>query len=178
MRSPSTLTLLTLALALATSRCEAPPDEPPATRLVCAEPVIAVVDLEVSLAYWRDQLGFTNEWRWDHDPTCYGGISRDGVHVMFQRNPELAGRSFDQTHYIVVEGIVGLYRDHIDRAAHITRPLREQSWGMREYAVTDPTGVDLIFGEPIPCDEQGCARRAAQEGRARALARGRATAHP
>jgi catechol 2,3-dioxygenase-like lactoylglutathione lyase family enzyme len=60
--------------------------------LIHVEPILAVRDVEASVIYWHDVLGFTYKWTWG-DPPNHGGVSRDGVFIQFSLDPELASSS-------------------------------------------------------------------------------------
>ena len=110
--------------------------------------VIAVPDLERSAAYYRDVLGFTIHsvghpgWRFYQKDNC---MVRAG-HCPDALAPTALG---DHAYfaYIEVEGIETYFAEVTARGAHILKPLRDEAWGMREFALQTVDGHRIMFGE-------------------------------
>ena len=45
-------------------------------------PILRVRDVEASIAYYTERLGFTDCWQFG-EPPSFGGASRDGLEVQF-----------------------------------------------------------------------------------------------
>ena len=121
------------------------PAAPPA-RLLRSEPVFAVADVKATLAYYRDILGFEAEWTWGEPPT-FGGCCRGRVSVMFCEQPEIARAVTGHMHMFFLEGVDALHAEHVARGAQVVKPLQDEPWGVREYALLDLNGYHLRFGE-------------------------------
>jgi ribosomal protein S18 acetylase RimI-like enzyme len=109
--------------------------------------IFACADVEATLAYYRDVLGFANTWKWD-DPPTFGGASHGGVSLMFSLQPELAGKVRGHEHWVSVEDADALYARHRASGAKIVEEIANKPWGAREYVVEDPNGYRLRFGGP------------------------------
>ena len=45
-------------------------------------PILSVRDVDASIAYYLEKLGFEESWHWGH-PTTFGGVSRDNIEILF-----------------------------------------------------------------------------------------------
>lgn len=112
--------------------------------------VIAVHDLERSARYYRDVLGFEvveigdPGWRFFvRDQCCImAGECRDALPA-----GELGDHSYFA--YLEVDNIEELYETVTARDAIVTKRLRDEPWGMREFGLRTVDGHRMIFGSPI-----------------------------
>jgi catechol 2,3-dioxygenase-like lactoylglutathione lyase family enzyme len=110
--------------------------------------VIAVPDLERSAIYYRDVLGFVIHmigdpgWRVYRKEVC---TIRAG-HCPDALVPAALG---DHSYfaYIEVAEIDAYFAEVQARGASILKPLRDEPWGMREFAVQTVDGHRIMFGE-------------------------------
>lgn len=112
--------------------------------------VIAVHNLDVSAAFYRDVLGF--EVRMIEDPG-WRFFVRDNCMVMAGecRNERPASETGDHSYfaYFVVEDIDAEFARVCGAGAEIIKPLRDEPWGMREFGLRTPDGHRMMFGERI-----------------------------
>ena len=111
------------------------------------QPILAVTDVGAAIAYYRDILGFSNEWLWG-DPPTHGGITWGKAGFQFTLNPTLAAKIAGQEHFIRADELDSLHALHLSNGATIISPLETKPWGMREYTVRDLTGYELRFAQP------------------------------
>ena len=123
-------------------------DEPAPPPLCRSDAILAVADVVAAVRYYRDKLGFTDEWLWG-DPPDFGGVSWGKVGVMFCLQPALAARVEGHQHAFFVTGVDRLHELHRARGAEVVSPPEDKPWGLREYTVRDPNGYRLRFGEPV-----------------------------
>jgi hypothetical protein len=65
-------------------------NEKDAPAILHVEPVLAVTDVNATLLYWSEVLGFENTWSFGNPPN-HGGVSWKGSgFIQFALNPELA----------------------------------------------------------------------------------------
>jgi hypothetical protein len=59
-----------------------------------ARPVLSVTDVEASLGFFVDRLGFTSPWRYDEDGrACAAQVDRQGCALILANNwPEKIGK--------------------------------------------------------------------------------------
>jgi uncharacterized glyoxalase superfamily protein PhnB len=111
----------------------------------------------VSLPFYTEVLDFTILRAPDPDPasfmSMYSLLERDGDRVHLSSH---AGDGvFGNVIYVQVENIDTLYERFVANGltvkskGGVTIEPVEQTWGMKEFAVTDPDGNRLTFGHPI-----------------------------
>jgi catechol 2,3-dioxygenase-like lactoylglutathione lyase family enzyme len=110
--------------------------------------VIAVPDLALSAAWYRDALGFTV--REIGDPG-WRILERDGVRIMAGECPDAtpAAALGDHSYFAYIE-VVGIedYAKELERAGiDFIKRLRTEPWGMREVGVRTIDGHRIMFGE-------------------------------
>lgn len=115
-----------------------------------AATVIPVMDMEKSMAFYRDQLGFEITFTWE-DPVSYA-IAKAGenVQVHLTKIDQAAtppDRGMSTLVYIFVNNIDALYQAYSESGVTIKTPIGDQDYGMRDFDVQDPDGHILCFGE-------------------------------
>jgi GNAT superfamily N-acetyltransferase len=111
-----------------------------------SEPIFPVTDVVATVRYYRDVLGFTEEWVWG-EPPDFGGVRWGKVGAMFALQSGPGAKVGGQWHSFFVEGIDVLYGSHSRNGATIYSPLEAKPWGLREYTVRDLNGHFLRFGQ-------------------------------
>lgn len=111
--------------------------------------VLAVKDLPVSVAFYRDSLGFTVDL--EADGWCF--LSRGGFRLMLGHCPDEipAGQIKDHSYfaYVVVEGVDALHEEFRARGLASLPAPESKPWGMREFMVTTPDGHRIMFAEDL-----------------------------
>jgi catechol 2,3-dioxygenase-like lactoylglutathione lyase family enzyme len=112
--------------------------------------VIAVPDLAVSAAWYRDVLGFKiveigdPGWRFyvSGDVTIMAGECRDAT------PPADLG---DHSYFAYIESgdVSSLHAAVKAKGGDITKPLRDEPWGMREFGLRTADGHRIMFGEDL-----------------------------
>jgi uncharacterized glyoxalase superfamily protein PhnB len=111
--------------------------------------VIAVPDLERSVSYYQDVLGFKVSWQ---DLPGWRLFTRDSCIIMAGECPaapqvsEIGDHSYMA--YIQVQDIDKLHAELTDRGARFIKPLQTEPWEMREFAIETVDGHRMMFGEP------------------------------
>jgi ribosomal protein S18 acetylase RimI-like enzyme len=109
--------------------------------------IFAASDIEATIAYYKNILGFESSWTWGEPPT-FGSTSCGGVSIMFSVNPDLAAKVRGHTHWIKVDDADALYRRHLAAGAKIVQEIENKPWGFREYVVEDLNGYHLRIAGP------------------------------
>ena len=110
-------------------------------------PVLAVIDLGVALAYYRDCLGFDVTWQWG-DPPVRAGVSRDGLELQLVADGRFAPQQPSYV-YFQMEGVDRYYDACVAGGATIMMPLEDRPFGVRDFRVYDPSGNAIGFGEAL-----------------------------
>ncbi|HET9324844.1 MAG TPA: glyoxalase superfamily protein [Gaiellaceae bacterium] len=116
-------------------------------------PVLVVPEVEETLAYYRDRLGFETE-AWKPNPAAYGYARRDGLSLHFNQgeqprpNHEVVQPDLFDV-YVWVDDVNALHDEFVKRGADLLHAPIERPWGHLEIRIQDPNGYILAFGEPI-----------------------------
>ena len=124
------------------------------TTLTGISPVLLVADLDRSVAYFRDKLGFDCEV--NGDPPNFGIARRDEATILLALTDE-AYRivpNWKIVHnmwnaYIRVDDVDAVYAEVQERGAEIDYTIYDAPHGFREFGVQDPDGHDIAFGQPL-----------------------------
>jgi len=111
-----------------------------------------VTDVAALGAYYESVLGFRREYA-AGEPPEFAIYARDAAAVMLRRVPDAAllrpneaqGGTWDL--FCWVRDLDALYGELTSRGASIAYEPTQQPYGMREFAVRDPAGHVLGFGE-------------------------------
>ena len=112
--------------------------------------VIAVPDLQRSARFYRDVLGFEIHEIGDPGWRFY---SKDCCLIMAGECPDALppGQLGDHAYfaYLELDGIDELYEAVTGRGARVTKELRDEPWGMREFGIRTVDGHRIMFGRTI-----------------------------
>jgi uncharacterized glyoxalase superfamily protein PhnB len=112
--------------------------------------VLAVPDLQRSVSYFENVLGFSLEWG---DGTNWQALSRDGVRMMIGHCPDAMPPAETGEHsyfaYLHVDDVDGLHAELLQSGAIILQPPANRAWGMREMAIATPDGHRMMIGQKI-----------------------------
>ena len=104
-------------------------------------------DLEATLDFYTELLGFTIDVLWPEDAPTVCVLDNGPVHLLFYREgpeDETPGATAQLT--IETEGVQDLYQDVLGRAEVLWGP-EVYDYGRREFSIRDPNGYELIFSE-------------------------------
>lgn len=118
-------------------------------RLSAAVPIFRVDNLEVSIAYYVDRLGFRLEWR--GDPLA--SVVRDRMSIMLSEGDQGQAGTWV---WVAAGDVDELWEELRARGARLRHPPTNYDWGSRECQVTDPDGHVIRFAaESQPGDPPG-----------------------
>lgn len=112
-----------------------------------AIPVLPVLDIDRTLAFYQDKLDFKTIANYA-DQGC-AIVERDGVQLHFWKtdNDRLPPQSSCRVN---VTGIETLYAEcERQGIIHPNGRLSEKPWGLKEFVVLDPCGNGIFFQESI-----------------------------
>jgi catechol 2,3-dioxygenase-like lactoylglutathione lyase family enzyme len=113
-----------------------------------SNPHLPVRNLRATLDYYRDKLGFTDEWTFgDTD----GGLRRDEMRLLFGEGPDFLEEMNNERHRLpvmwFVENINGVYAEFQARGVEIAAPLMLHPYGLWEFAFIDINGYYIRVAE-------------------------------
>jgi catechol 2,3-dioxygenase-like lactoylglutathione lyase family enzyme len=117
-------------------------------------PMLAVADMEQTLAFYQDMLGFVPTMK----SAEYSIVARDGqiIHFMKAASEEVMKRLRGHVEiYIEVRGIHGMW-DHVKsfKIRYRIRDLFDRQYGMTEFHIEDPNGYLIFVGEPTSAESK------------------------
>ena len=122
-------------------------------------PNLIVADVERSLAFYRDVLGFTVEQTVPDAPPLVFAVVRSGPVEVYLNAPGPAVEEYPAfkdrpiggtlTLFIRVAGIRAAY-DELKARVNVVMPLEKKWYGVTEFACTDPDGYVITFAEQEP----------------------------
>jgi predicted enzyme related to lactoylglutathione lyase len=117
-------------------------------------PVLLVADLDRSVAYYGERLGFSCEVY--GDPPDFATAHRDEATILLALAEQSAKlipywKIVDKmwNAYIRVDDVDAIYAEVQARGAGIDYTIYNAPHGFREFGVQDPDGHDIAFGQRI-----------------------------
>jgi len=111
-------------------------------------PHLPVENLQSTLDYYRNKLGFTDEWMFNNTD---GGIRRDDLRLLFAENKDFTSDINNKKHRLplmwFVEDIDAIYQEFKNRGIDIADELRNHPYGLREFAFIDVNGYYIRVAE-------------------------------
>lgn len=119
-----------------------------------ARPILNVTDVEASLRFYTEKLGFTIPWRYDEDGKAHvAQVDRQGCSLILARTwPEKVGKALifvslnvePHSHEASVAAIDALRTEFESKGV----PVKDGSWGYRLLVIDDPDGNQILFNYP------------------------------
>jgi catechol 2,3-dioxygenase-like lactoylglutathione lyase family enzyme len=116
--------------------------------------VLAVPDLERSIAFYRDVLGFSPKemgpgWKW---------MEKDNCRLMLGECPDATPPRDLGDHswygYWQVDDVDSYYARLKANGCEFIKDLRNESWGMREFGIRTIDGHRLMIGQQIKAENE------------------------
>jgi catechol 2,3-dioxygenase-like lactoylglutathione lyase family enzyme len=129
--------------------------EPETLRLRSATPGFTVNDVEKSLRFYRDILGFVVTERWMHDGKLGGvELAAGDISFMLGQDDWKKGRNRPKgegfrMYCITAQSVDRLSQQILARGGELTQGPTDQPWGMRDFAVTDPDGFKITIAAEL-----------------------------
>jgi PhnB protein len=123
-------------------------------------PLLHVADVDRTMAYYRDVLGFTlgHTVRDDSGRPFHGDVAWNGAILMFEPIEHLS----DQARSVLGGGLIlyflddaadsdiDMYYETVQRnGATIIDEIQDQFWGDRTFTIADPDGYILSFAKTV-----------------------------
>jgi len=122
--------------------------------LQSCRPLLNVADIEASLGFWRDLIGFEESVRYERDGRlAFVSLRCGDVELMLNaRGGDPAARRArphytEAVIYLGVTSVHDLVRDLRERGFDAPAP-ESQAYGVDEIVVRDPDGYEIAFTSP------------------------------
>ncbi len=118
-------------------------------QLIGVGPVIPVPDVEATVTWYCEQLGFERDFVMG-EPPDHGSVTRGRVGIQFTLpRDHFTAQDYPGWFYLFVENIDSLAADYEKRGLSFTQPLGTREHGMREFEIIDVNGFRLRFGQYV-----------------------------
>ena len=108
-------------------------------------PGFGVRDMAAAIDFYTTKLGFKVTFR---NGAVFAIVARDGIELNLALDRPGANPGKGAC-YLKVAGVDALHDELRANGVAMTHPLKTESYGMREFMITDPDGNTLNFGEPV-----------------------------
>lgn len=112
-------------------------------------PTLKTQDLEGTLAFYTEVLGFVVDTLWPPGAPTFSILDHGQVHLAFYTEEEASPEPPQMTGQlrVDVDGVMAIFERCRDRAEIEWGP-EVYHYGAREFCIKDPNGYSIIFSEP------------------------------
>ena len=110
---------------------------------------MTVKDLQQSLAYYHDKLGFDVAFQYG-EPVFYAGVCSGEVQLHMIAVDRTTRQAGNGAVAIIVDDVDALHADLQKRGARVLKAPANQPYGLRDFDVADLDGNMLFFGMETP----------------------------
>lgn len=115
------------------------------TTIEKAIPVLPSLDFGRSIGFYEQKLGFKLGFRYNERV----GLERDGFELHFWPCEDASVPPVSSC-YVIVKNIEALYEEYKAQGViHPNGALESKPWGMKQFAILDPDGNMIQFGERV-----------------------------
>jgi uncharacterized glyoxalase superfamily protein PhnB len=128
---------------------DAPRRQPETLRLRSVSPGLTVNDIQKSIAWYRDIVGFIVAEEWQHEGKLSGAVLRAGtMEILLGQDDFAKGRDRQKglgmrIYCKTEQDIDQLAATIISRGGTLEHGPKDQSWGVRDLALIDPDGFRM-----------------------------------
>ena len=119
-------------------------------KFIRVNPHLPVKDLRATLDYYRDILGFKEEWTFGEKD---GGIRRNDLQLLFAEDPDFTNEINNAQHRLglmwFVDQIDEVFSEFSKKNIEIADDLRVHPYGLREFAFIDINGYYIRVAEQV-----------------------------
>jgi lactoylglutathione lyase len=129
--------------------------QPETLRLRSVMPMLTVNDIQASIAWYRDVLGFVLVEEYKMEGEVRGARLRAGVvEILINQDDFAKGRDRKKgvglrLYCMTAQEIDQLAAAIRERGGTITQEPQDQSWGARDFAIADPDGFNISISTGV-----------------------------
>jgi catechol 2,3-dioxygenase-like lactoylglutathione lyase family enzyme len=111
-------------------------------------PHLPVRDVEETVKWYKENLGFEEEWFYGN-PVTDGGCRRDEMRMIFGLGSSPFELPKDISLILFVENVEEVYAEIQQRRLFIFSPLKTYDYGIKEFSIFDCNGYLLRLSESV-----------------------------
>ncbi|MGO9335897.1 MAG: VOC family protein [Terracidiphilus sp.] len=118
-------------------------------------PSFIVTDVEGTIAFYRDKLGFETRFLAPDEDPFFAIIGRDGAQIFIKSERDVLPVPNHTRHahlrldaFVYVSDPDALAAEFADHGAIFSKQLQDTHDGLRGFEISDPDGYVLFFGRP------------------------------
>lgn len=127
----------------------------PPANLGAISPCFIVTDVNRTLAFYCDKLGFESRFREPDDDPFFAIVGRDAAQLFVKAEKNILPLPNHTRHefmrldaFVYVEDPDALADEFSGRGVGFSEPLKDTNDGLRGFEIRDPDGYVLFFGRP------------------------------
>ena len=125
------------------------------TNLGAISPCFIVSNVDRSIAFYCDKLGFDNRFQQPDPDPFFAIVGRDSAQLFVKSEKNVLPRPNNSCHahlrldaFVYVEDPDALAAEFSSRGVDFSAPLEDTHDGLRGFEIRDPDGYVLFFGRP------------------------------
>ena len=125
------------------------------TALGHISPSFIVTDVQPTIAFYRDKLGFETRFQEPGENPFFAIIGRDATQIFIKAERDIVPVPNSKRHrhlrldaFVYVDDPDTLASEFTAHGATFSSPLKDTSDGLRGFEITDPDGYVIFFGRP------------------------------
>src|SRR5690606_26451570 len=123
-------------------------------RITMIMPILAVKDVDASIAFYKDVLGFNHDFSMPgpDNKTSFAGVSLGKAAFGLRLEPEAGPGGEGLVFMVYVPDDADLdayYAEAQSRGANIKQPIKDESWGDRVFSLRDRSGYSLSMCKTV-----------------------------
>lgn len=109
-------------------------------------PVLPVNDVEETIKWYEEKLGFHTDFTWE-EPATYAVISRDGIKIhLTKKDDDFQPSRVHTALYVFVFEVDEVFEEFKSKGVDAREP-QTYDYGMRDFDLYDLNGFRLTFGQ-------------------------------
>ena len=124
-------------------------------KLAAISPFFPVTNMDETVAFYRDKLGFEVRFR-PPDSPWFAILGREGAQIFFKEEGGISPVPNYTRHehlrwdaFIYVADPDALAVEFSSQGVKFTKPLKDTTDGLRGFELADPNGYIIFFGRPL-----------------------------
>jgi len=111
-------------------------------------PHIPVEDVENTVNWYKNNLGFGDEWYYGN-PVTDGGCRRDELRLLFGKVNGTFERPKELSLIFFVSAVDEIHDEVVGKGIEISLPIATYDYGIREFTIIDLNGYPIRFAETV-----------------------------